>query len=144
MNWNLAAPAPRVGKATADKAPSPDPAVADPPRASESVRVEKAEAVEPAVAGYKETVIMPPQMKRDGMSVQVLRGETGADFESKAAVLRGAPKKDVLKRWLPWIFDERDFVAYGEVCRLYGTRVLCKSWCISLQYFWIFRYYDLL
>ena len=107
-NWDLATPAPRVGKAIADKAPSPDPAVAEPPRACESVRVNKAEAVEPAVAGYKETVIpvVQPQTKRDEMSVQALRGETGADFESKAAVLRGAPHKDVLKRWLPWIFDE--------------------------------------
>lgn len=118
-NWDLATPAPRVGKAIADKAPPPDPAVAEPvtPRACESVRVNKAEEVEPAVAGYKETVIVQPspQTKRDEMSVQALRGETGADFESKAAVLRGAPHKDFLKRWLPWIFDERDFVAYGEV-----------------------------
>ena len=50
-----------------------------------------------------------------GMSVVALRGDSGSDFEAKAAVLRGAPKKDILKRWLPLFFDERDFVAYGEV-----------------------------
>jgi hypothetical protein len=122
---NLATPAPRVEKATADRAPSPDTAVADPARSSESVRVEKPEAVEPAVAGRKETVIEQPQTKRDDMSVQALRGETGADFESKAAVLRGAPKKDILKRWLPFFFDERDFVAYGEALRF----VLIKGDC---------------
>jgi hypothetical protein len=89
------------------------------------VRVEKPEAVEPAVAGRKEKVIEQPQTTRDEMSVQALRGETGADFESKAAVLRGAPKKDILKRWLPFAFDERSFVAYGETLRY----VLIKGDC---------------
>lgn len=52
------------------------------------------------------------------MSVAALRGESGADFEGNAAVLRGAPKKNILKRALPLFFDERDFVSYGEVRNL--------------------------
>ena len=56
------------------------------------------------------------------MSVAALRGESGSDFEGNAAVLRGAPKKNILKRVLPLCFDERDFVAYGEV----RSRVLVR------------------
>jgi hypothetical protein len=122
---NLASPAPRVETAQAEKAPSPDVAVTEPARPSESVRVEKAENVEPAVAGVKEQVISQPQRKLGGISVEALRGESGADFEGNAAVLRGAPKKDILKRFLPLFFDERDFVAYGEVLRF----VLIKGDC---------------
>ena len=53
------------------------------------------------------------------MSVESLRGAHGADFEGKAAVLRGAPQKPpverIMARMLPFLFYERDFVAYGEV-----------------------------
>mmetsp|Transcript_17360 Transcript_17360/g.22806 ORF Transcript_17360/g.22806 Transcript_17360/m.22806 type:complete len:254 (-) Transcript_17360:144-905(-) len=59
------------------------------------------------------------------LGAAALRGKTGSDFESNAAVLRGAPKKDLLKRFLPLCFDERDFVAYGEVERF----VLIKGNC---------------
>lgn len=59
------------------------------------------------------------------MSVVGLRGTSGANFESQAAVLRGAPEKTFLKVWLPFIFDERDFVAFGEVLRY----VLVKGNC---------------
>jgi len=58
---NLASPAPRVEGAKADKAPSPDAAVTEPARPSESVKVDKAEHVEPAVAGIKEPVIAQAQ-----------------------------------------------------------------------------------
>lgn len=53
------------------------------------------------------------------MSVAALRGN-GSDFEANAAVLRGAPKKNMLKKFLPLFFDERDFIAYGEVSKLHG------------------------
>lgn len=58
---NLATPAPRVETAEAEKAPSPDVAVTEPARPSKSVQVEKAENVDPAVAGIKEQVITQPQ-----------------------------------------------------------------------------------
>lgn len=38
-------------------------------------------------------------------------------LSKKAAVLRGAPAKNILQKCLPCIFDERDFVAMGEVSR---------------------------
>jgi hypothetical protein len=64
---------------------------------------------------FSHFTFLVPQRKLGGISVEALRGESGADFEGNAAVLRGAPKKDILKRFLPLFFDERDFVAYGEV-----------------------------
>lgn len=54
-----------------------------------------------------------------------LSGSSGSDFESHAAVLRGSPKKNLLQVWLPFIFDERDFVSFGEVLRF----VLIKGNC---------------
>lgn len=60
------------------------------------------------------------------MSVVGLREtSSGSIFESPAAVLRGAPEKTFLKVWLPFFFDERDFVAFGEVLRY----VLVKGNC---------------
>jgi hypothetical protein len=47
-------------------------------------------------------------------------------FWKKAAVLRGAPAKNFLQRWLPCFFDERDFVSMGEVARY----VFVKGNCI--------------
>ena len=47
-------------------------------------------------------------------------------FWKKAAVLRGAPSKNALQKWLPFCFDERDFVAMGEVTRY----VFVKGNCI--------------
>ena len=57
-------------------------------------------------------------------SAGVLR--VSADFAGDAAVLTGAPDKNVLKRFLPLLFDERDFVTYGEVLRF----VVIKGGCI--------------
>jgi hypothetical protein len=47
-------------------------------------------------------------------------------WQKKAAVLRGAPSKNALQIWLPCFFDERDFVALGEVTRY----VFVKGNCI--------------
>jgi hypothetical protein len=58
------------------------------------------------------------------LSVSSLRGQTGATFESYAAILRGAPEKNFLKVCLPCIYDERDFVTFGEVkkyCLIKGS-----------------------
>lgn len=60
ITMNLATPAPRVEAAKVDKAAATEAAVTDPARPSESVRVEKATKVEPALAGVKEQVIAQP------------------------------------------------------------------------------------
>jgi hypothetical protein len=51
----------------------------------------------------------------EGLTTKQVRGSTGADFESYAAVIKGAVRKNFLQILLPCIYDERDFVAYGEV-----------------------------
>lgn len=118
---NLAAPAPAVEPAVADKAAYSDAAVADMVQQSEPVRVSSAAAVDPALPyddpmRYAPSIVAnPKQLKPDALSVQVLRGTTGSDFESYAAILRGAPEKNFLQKWLPLFFDERDFVSFGEV-----------------------------
>lgn len=118
---NLAAPAPKVEAAVADKAENVEPATADTATQSEAVNVGAPAAVDPALPyddpmRYAPACVSNPKLiKPDALSVQLLRGEHGADFESYAAVLRGAPAKNFLKQCLPCIFDERDFATYGEV-----------------------------
>lgn len=118
---NLAAPAPEVGAAVADKPEYAEPAVADMAQHSEAVHVSPPEVVGPALP-YDDPMRFAPdcvanrkELKPDALSTRVLRGHAGADFESYAGVLRGAPEKNCLKRCLPCIFDERDFATYGEV-----------------------------
>jgi len=48
------------------------------------------------------------------LSPATIRGEAGSDFEGYAAVLRGAPKRNFLQKLLPCIYDERDYITYGE------------------------------
>lgn len=43
-----------------------------------------------------------------------------------AVIPGGAPPKNLLKRWLPWFFDERDFVSYQQVCK-YGVLLLLRG-----------------
>mmetsp|Transcript_43913 Transcript_43913/g.105950 ORF Transcript_43913/g.105950 Transcript_43913/m.105950 type:complete len:166 (+) Transcript_43913:512-1009(+) len=38
-------------------------------------------------------------------------------IDQKAAIIQGGVKKDIFRKYLPAIFDERDFVSYGEVLR---------------------------
>lgn len=47
-------------------------------------------------------------------------------FNQKAAVIQGGVNKDIFRKCLPAIFDERDFVSYGEVLRY----VFIKNNCI--------------
>lgn len=90
---------------------------------SYSYHLYKTIAVEPAVAHednrkYAPDNVLNPQqtpIEKRMLSVKALRGEHGADFESYAGVLRGAPDKNCLKRYLPCLYDERDYVAFGEV-----------------------------
>merc|ERR1711971_1404431 len=62
------------------------------------------------------------------LSVAALRGEGGAEFESKAAVIKGGIQRNFLRRALPVFFDERDFVSFGEVMRF----ILVKGNCIFI------------
>ena len=120
---NLATPAPQVEEAVAEKAIEQDPALADRVQQSETVRVGAAPSVDPALT-YDDplrfapaNVAQPRAIQPNALSAVVLRGESGADFESEAAVCRGAPGKNFLKRCLPFLFDERDFASYGELKR---------------------------
>jgi hypothetical protein len=129
---NLAPPALRASAAVADKAPSTEPAVADRVQQSPPVQAQPMEPAGPCIpyddpANFSQTTVhlvdntkgsvIPT--KNSGittlLSVSSLRGQTGATFESYAAILRGAPEKNFLKVCLPCIYDERDFVTFGEV-----------------------------
>lgn len=116
---HLAQPAPKVEAVFVGKAPLVEEAKTDDARVVSAATVEKAIAVGPAVLFDPKRDA--PQMKvtsqETGISVQALRGTSGADFESTVALLRGAPKKNFLKKHLPLFFDERDFVSFGEVRR---------------------------
>jgi hypothetical protein len=118
---NLATPAPKVEEAVAEKAKYEDSAIADAVQQSEPVLVPPAPQVDPALPSddpmrYAPLIVSnPTKVTRGALSAAVLRGEHGSDFESYAAVGRGAPKKDVFKRCLPCIFDERDYASFGEM-----------------------------
>lgn len=120
----MATAAPRVEPAVATGAPQSESVRIDPARPSAAPMVEKAQRVEPAVP-----FVSPPPtttvQRAEAMSVAALRNKSGEHFESYAAVIKGAAEKNFLKRVLPCIFDERDFVAYGEVQRF----VLVKGNC---------------
>ncbi|KAL7572067.1 hypothetical protein ACA910_001714 [Epithemia clementina (nom. ined.)] len=127
---NLATPAPKVEKAEASPAPR-----------ESAVYIERAKSVEPAIASPALPVdaAKPYDDPREHAPLSVLNATTQSlwqaqqslgvealraharnrngklDFESYAAVIQGPPFKNMAKRCLPCIFDERDFVAYGEV-----------------------------
>ena len=127
---NLASPAPEVEAAVAERAPHENSSSyrCEPAKPTENTVVEPARPVEPAVP-YDNPSRFAPQFTKEQMnhlSVAALRGGAGSDFESKAAVLQGAPSKTILKIILPCIYDERDFVAMGEVTRY----VFIKGNCV--------------
>lgn len=110
---NLAPPAPKVESAVADAAAAVEAAAATRAPQSQEVRTSAAPTVEGAVEGAA-TVAVPDQTTPAHLSAQTLAKT--ALWSGRAAVIPGgAPKKDALKRWLPAVFDERDFVAFGEV-----------------------------
>ena len=121
----LAQPAPTVGVAKAEA-----------PQESKSVKVEAAHiAKEPhikaaptvseAVVGdYQKFAPKIPPEKASILSVDELK-KYGSEFESEAGVIKGCVKKDMLKKVLPFFFDERDFVSYGEVRRYIFLRRNC-------------------
>jgi len=127
----LAEPAPWVEPAIASSAAFVDPAQTDCAPPCEPATADPAPEVEPATASSihssqhynnnnkstTEAVVVTPmeQPRASAVTVSVLRGNQGAELECYAAILRGAPQKNILQRFLPCLFDERDFVSYGEV-----------------------------
>lgn len=121
----LAQPAPYVGAAKAQAAD-----------VSKSVKVEAAEVVEepnidaaPVVSGavVGDDLKFAPKVvpeKASVLSVAELKKQ-GSEFESEAAVIKGRAHKDILKRCLPFFYDERDFLAFGEVRRYIFVRGHC-------------------
>ncbi|CAJ1961049.1 unnamed protein product [Cylindrotheca closterium] len=115
---HLAAPAPEVEVAEADRAiPSASFEVA-PVTPCEDASVQSVRSVEPAMTVDDPKKLAPPMSKEEAshLSVKALR-RSGIEFESKAAVIQGGVKKDIFRKCLPLFFDERDFVSYGEVVR---------------------------
>mmetsp|Transcript_127774 Transcript_127774/g.190414 ORF Transcript_127774/g.190414 Transcript_127774/m.190414 type:complete len:235 (+) Transcript_127774:113-817(+) len=124
---DLASPAPRVEAATADEVDTSGSLTVEAATPSGSVRVEPAPRVEPAALYDDPKKFAPPIPRAEAshLSVASLRG-SGADFEGEAAVIKGPVQKNFFKRALPFLFDERDFVSYGEVARF----VFVKGNCI--------------
>jgi len=118
---NLAEPAPIVESAKATSIGSTEPATADAVGPSEAIQVGSALPVEPATTVDCAMDLAPPSVQnptkidKKSLSVSQLREGTGVDLETYAAVIQGAPSKNWLQKWAPIIYDERDFVTYGEV-----------------------------
>lgn len=124
----LAQPAPIVGEAKA-QAPSESKAVkVKPAEVVEEPKIQAAPRVSGAIVDdYKKFAPKIESRKASGLSVAELQKQ-GTDFENEAAVIKGGVKKDFLKKILPFFFDERDYVSYGEVRRY----VLLKGNCIFI------------
>jgi hypothetical protein len=129
-----AAPAPIVDPAVADKAPVEDAAVADGAVPTDAAIADRPSIVEPAVPfdnpmKYAPDCVRNPKISKSSvLSVNALRKQCKEDakngtvekttttyFESYAAVIQGTPSKNIFRRCLPCMLDERDFVSYGEV-----------------------------
>jgi len=123
---HLAAPAPEVEAPKVDRVlPSSSLTVA-PVAPCEDATAEAVKTVGPAVTVDDPKSLAPPMTKEEAshLSVKALRG-TGIEFEAKAAVIQGGVKKDIFRKYLPAIFDERDFVSYGEVLRYMFVKNNC-------------------
>lgn len=90
------------------------------------------DAVEPAVIGSDDTRKFAKDVTESnnvsnsnmGISVEMLKqGPTDIDFEGAAGICRGMEMHAVrrvtlvLSKFLPAIYDQRDFVSYGEILR---------------------------
>ena len=112
---SYAVAAPRVEEATVESAAPVEPAIAAAAGASESVAAEPCPPVEAATLLYQGK---PDPIRVDprALPTKLLRSNGGgSDLESYAAVIRGRAHKNFLQVCLPCLYDERDFVAYGEV-----------------------------
>ena len=114
---NYASPAPQVEAAVAATAPLADPAIAA-PATEVGAAVLEADSIGTTTPATTTTTATTPQL-----TVDMLRAQGSVVFESEVGILPGAPPKNFLKRWLPWFFDERDFVTYREI----------KKYCVILS-----------
>lgn len=114
---HYAAPAPRVEEARVDDAIAVEPAVAPPAQFTGAATADACAPVEPATlySSIKSALNDDDNNMGKGLRTKQVRGNTGAEFESYAAVIKGRVHKNFLQIILPCVYDERDFVAYGEV-----------------------------
>lgn len=124
---DLAAPAPTVETAAARPAANTDEINVAPAMRLEETAAKPAQPAEPAVLFDNPKQFAPPMTPEEAsqLSVEALRSGYGAEFESEAAIIQGPAHKDILKRMLPIFYDERDFVAYGEVLRYIFVKGNC-------------------
>lgn len=121
----LAQPAPIVEEALAEAPKESDRVKVKPAEIQERPEPKSALVVAPATTDYNKFAPKTSTQEASSLSVAVLKKQ-GTDFESEAAVIKGCVEKIALRRWLPMIYDERDFVSYGEVRRY----VFVKGNCI--------------
>lgn len=121
----LADPAPFSEPHTAEPLPSSSPfispTIVQPAIPSEPVKVDPAPTVEPAILMGGPEHEQPssstvPNLTETSVPVISTTEPSKILFESTAAVTRGT-QRTLLQTLLPLIFDERDFVSYGEVLR---------------------------
>jgi hypothetical protein len=111
----FASPAPPVEPAFAERASIVEPATADRlAMAEEAATAAPATPVGPAHVLTSRGAPCETPRTEGPLPVRVLRQDGNVAFESYAAILPGAPEKNILKRILPFWFDERDFAAYGD------------------------------
>ena len=150
---NLAAPAPQVEKAEAEPAPRESTTLGtiasagavEPAVAAAAPRVDAAKPIQDprqhAPPSVLHATTLSMQQAQQALTVEALRANHTngrLDFEGFAAVIQGPPLKNIARRCLPCIFDERDFVAYGEVkyfvavsgqsCFVYGEETSPKPY----------------
>ena len=106
--------APRVDEATVERVPHVEPAFATAVAAAESISVEPCTTAGAATLLYQGTPT-PSKVDPKALPTKRVRGPRGSDFESYAAVIRGTAQKNFLQVCLPCLYEERDFVSYGEV-----------------------------
>ena len=123
---NLALPAPVVEEAIAPKVENVEPATAEMARPSNSMlHIHPPPIVEPAVPAISTNTNeqeeeqqhhQPPKTSVPPLSVEGLRTTPGSiHFESDVVILPRAPNKNILQILLPCLYDDRNFVTYGEV-----------------------------
>jgi hypothetical protein len=114
----LASPAPDVEEATASKQSFSEEVQVEAAEESGNALVEPAPKTDPAVPFDDPTKFGPKLLpgEMSSLSVAHLRGY-GTEFEAEAVCIKGGVEKNALRRLLPFIYDERDFLSYGEVLR---------------------------
>jgi hypothetical protein len=121
----LAQPAPTVGEAKAQAPSVSKSVIVEAADISEEPKIEAAPAVSGAVVGdYQKFAPKITPQQASILSVAELKKQ-GTDFEGEAGVIKGCVKKDIMKKILPFFYDERDFVSYGEVRRYVFVRGNC-------------------